>query len=65
MIEGACKNLVCDRMDVSGARWGLTGAEHILNLRALVITDSFTEYRDHHLTHQHARQYPRHTPAAA
>jgi hypothetical protein len=65
VIEGACKNLVCDRMDVSGARWGLDGAGHILDLRALAITDSFTEYWDHHLARQHARQYPKHTPAAA
>jgi hypothetical protein len=65
VIEGACKNLVCDRMDVSGARWGLDGAGHILDLRALVITDSFKEYWGHHLAQQHARQYPQHTPAAA
>lgn len=65
VIEGACKDLVCGRMDASGARWGLDGAGHILDLRALVITDSFTEYWNHHLTAQHARQYPQHTPAAA
>jgi hypothetical protein len=65
VIEGACKNLVCDRADISGARWGLDGAGHILNLRALVITDSYTEYSHHHLAHQHTRQYPKHTPAAA
>jgi len=35
VIEGACKNLVCGRMDISEARWGLTGAGHILDLRAL------------------------------
>jgi hypothetical protein len=65
VIEGACKNLVCDRMDVSGAHWGLAGAGHILDLRALAITDSLNEYRNHHLARQHARQYPQHTPAAA
>ena len=65
MIEGACKNLVCGRMDVSGARWGLAGAGDILDLRALAITDSFDEYWDHHLARQHARQYPQYTPAAA
>jgi len=52
-------------MDVSGAHWGLTGARDILNLRALIITDSFDEYWDHHLAAQHARQYPQYTPAAA
>ena len=41
------------------------GAGHILDLRALVITDSFDEYWDHHLARQHARQYPQYTPAAA
>ena len=55
MIEGACKNLVCGRMDVWRGTLGLTGAGHILDLRALVITDSFTEYRDQHLARQHAR----------
>jgi hypothetical protein len=65
VIEGACKDLVCGRMDASGARWGLDGAAHILDLRALVITDSFTEYWNHHLAAQHARQYPQHTQTAA
>jgi hypothetical protein len=65
VIEGSCKNLICDRMDVSGARWGLDGAGHVLDLRALDITDSLPEYWHHHLTQQHARQYPHHTPAAA
>lgn len=52
-------------MDVTGARWGLAGAQAILDLRALVITNSYTEYWQHHITQQHARQYPHYTPAAA
>ena len=35
VIEGACRHLVKDRLDITGARWGLTGAEAILKLRAL------------------------------
>ena len=27
VIEGACRSLVKDRMDITGARWGLPGAE--------------------------------------
>ncbi len=34
VIEGACRHLVKDRMDITGARWGLDGAEAILKLRA-------------------------------
>jgi len=36
VIEGACRYLVKDRMDITGARWGLPGAEAILKLRALI-----------------------------
>ena len=36
VIEGACRHLVKDRMDITGARWGLDGAEAILKLRALI-----------------------------
>jgi hypothetical protein len=35
VIEGAYRHLVKDRMDLTGARWGLPGAEAILKLRAL------------------------------
>ena len=34
IIEGACRHLVKDRLDLTGARWGLQGAEAILKLRA-------------------------------
>ena len=35
VIEGACRHIVADRFDVTGARWGLAGAEAILKLRAI------------------------------
>ena len=35
IIEGACRHIVKDRMDITGARWGLDGAEAILKLRAI------------------------------
>src|SRR5207245_10572925 len=35
VIEGACRHLVKDRMEVTGARWGLEGGEAVLKLRAL------------------------------
>jgi hypothetical protein len=42
IIEGACRNLVKDRMDLTGARWGLDGAEAVLKLRALRSTATST-----------------------
>jgi hypothetical protein len=41
VIEGACRYLVKDRMDITGARWGLEGAEAVLKLRALISNDDF------------------------
>jgi hypothetical protein len=35
VIEGACRHLINDRLDITGARWGLQGAESILKLRSL------------------------------
>jgi hypothetical protein len=44
VIEGACRHLVKDRMDLTGARWGLSGAEAILRLRALRSNSDFEDY---------------------
>ncbi len=35
VIEGACRHIVKDRMDITGARWSVAGAEAILKLRTL------------------------------
>ena len=42
-------------MDITGARWGLHGAEDILRLRALISNDDFKEYWTHHLRREHLR----------
>jgi hypothetical protein len=55
VIEGACRHLVKDRMDITGARWGLEGAEAILKLRALIASGDFGEYWPFHLRHEHQR----------
>jgi hypothetical protein len=44
VIEGACRHLVKDRMEATGARWSLTGAEAVLRLRALRSSHDFDEY---------------------
>ena len=48
VIEGACRHLVRDRMDVTGARWSLTGADAVLRLRALRSSGDFDEYWPFH-----------------
>jgi len=44
VIEGACRYLVGDRLDITGARWGLHGAEAVLKLRALHTNGDFPAY---------------------
>jgi hypothetical protein len=44
IIEGACRYIVKDRMDITGARWGLEGAEAILKLRTLIASGDFDGY---------------------
>ncbi len=55
VIEGACRHLVKDRMDITGARWSLDGAEAILKLRAIICNGDFDEYWTHHLTQERRR----------
>jgi hypothetical protein len=53
IIEGACRHLVKDRMDITGARWGLAGAEAVLKLRALKANGDFDSYWRYHLEQEH------------
>ncbi len=55
VIEGAARWLVKDRMDITGARWGLQGAEAILKLRALIVNGDFDQYWRYHLRKEHER----------
>lgn len=57
VIEGACRYLVKDRMDITGARWSLSGAESVLKLRSLVSSGDFDEYWDFHLNCEYERNY--------
>jgi len=58
VIEGACRHLIADRLDIGGARWGLDGAEAILTLRAVISNGDFTQYWRFHLEREHQRLYP-------
>jgi hypothetical protein len=48
IAEGACRNLVKDRLDCTGMHWRLPGARAMLKTRALYLNgewDDFVEYR--------------------
>lgn len=44
VIEGACRHLINDRLDITGARWSLQGAEAVLKLRSLKSSGHFEDY---------------------
>jgi len=57
VIEGACRYRVKDRMEITGARWGLEGGEAVLKLRALVINGDFDAYWTFHETQEYQRNH--------
>lgn len=57
-VEGACKNLVKDRMERSGMRWTPPMAEAMLRLRATHLSGDFEEYWDFHVRQDQQRLYP-------
>jgi hypothetical protein len=57
-VEGACKNLVKDRMERSGMRWTPPMAEAMLRLRATHLSEDFEEYWDFHVRQDQQRLYP-------
>ena len=56
-VEGACKNLVKDRMERSGMRWSLPIGEAMLKMRALYLSGHLEEYWDHHVEQEQRRLY--------
>jgi hypothetical protein len=70
VIEGACRHLVKDRMERSGMRWRLPGAESMLMLRAIHVSnhwDTFQAQRmqaDLERLHPHRHLIQSYTPQA-
>jgi hypothetical protein len=57
VIEGACRHLVQDRMGITGARWGLDGAQAMLWLRALHASGDHSAYWDYRIEQEHQRNH--------
>jgi hypothetical protein len=57
-VEGACKNLIKDRMERSGMRWTQLMAEAVVKLRALCLSGDFDTYWAFHIREDQQRVYP-------
>ena len=57
VIEGACRHLINDRLDITGARWSLQGAEAILKLRSINSSGDWEDYWSYHRSRSEKRNY--------
>jgi len=61
-VESACKSLVKIRMEGCGMRWGKTGANAMLKLRAIHLNGDLNDYFDYHTNAEQKRLYSRFKP---
>jgi hypothetical protein len=57
-VEGACKNLIKDRMERSGMRWTEGMAEAMVKLRAIYLSGDLDQYWRFHIKKDQERLHP-------
>jgi hypothetical protein len=57
-VEGACKNVIKDRMERSGMRWSEDGAEAMVKLRATYLSGDFEKFWAFHVRAEQERLHP-------
>lgn len=58
VAEGACRHLVKDRMELTGMRWSIPGAQAMLDLRAVYLNGEWEDFQRHRLKQERRRLYP-------
>ena len=58
VVEGACRHLVKDRMEQTGMRWRIAGAQAVLSLRALYVNDDWEPFHADRIRAEQHRLYP-------
>ena len=57
VVEGACRNLVKDRLEQCGMHWTITGAEAVLGMRSIQINKMTDAYWAYHIAQERNRLY--------
>lgn len=57
-VEGACRHLVKDRMERAGMHWTIPGAQAMLDVRSIYVSDLWDEYQAYRIEQETARLYP-------
>jgi hypothetical protein len=58
VIEGACRHVVKDRMERSGMRWTVEGAQAMLDLRTTYINGEWSAYQEYRIEREFQQLYP-------
>ena len=58
VVEGACRHLVKDRMEQTGMRWRIAGAQAILSLRAIYVNDDWEAFHADRIQTEQRKLYP-------
>ena len=59
VAEGACRHLVKDRLEQTGMRWTVTGAQAMLHVRSLYLNDQWDEFVVYRIEEEQDRLYGR------
>jgi hypothetical protein len=57
VAEGACRHLVKDRMEQSGMRWTVSGAQAMLHVRAVYLNGQWDEFIEDRIVREQTRLY--------
>lgn len=57
VAEGACRHLVKDRLERTGMRWTVEGAQAMLHVRALYLNDQWGEFLEYRIEQEQTRLY--------
>jgi hypothetical protein len=55
--EGACRNLIQDRLERTGMRWSIATAEAVIQMRSVELSGHTADYWDYHIDKEHKRLY--------
>ena len=58
VVEGACRQLVKDRMEQTGMRWRIAGAQAVLSLRAIYVNDYWETFHADRIQAEQRKLYP-------
>jgi hypothetical protein len=58
VIEGACRHVIKDRMERTGMRWKVPGAQAMLQLRTISVNGDWAAFQRFRIQRENARLYP-------